>query len=98
MVPVVVPDYAESRVEGNLLYFKKILTPDELEGKLTPEPEPEFKPMGMSLFWGSDDAKKYETLCRQPIKMVLCGLCRGRRVFEPLVPQVAHDRDTMLLH
>ena len=70
IVPVIVPDWAESRVEGNLEYFKQILTPEEIAGEVREEVEQEFRPIGTSLFWGSDDAKRYETLCRQPIKMV----------------------------
>ncbi|KAI6656398.1 Prolyl 4-hydroxylase subunit alpha [Oopsacas minuta] len=65
----IVPDWAQSRIEGNLAYFRGILTPEELEGNRVEDVKEEFSPMGTSLFWGSDDVNTYETLCREPQKL-----------------------------
>lgn len=70
LILFIVPEWAESRVEGNLVYFKAMLSPEELEGKGTEEREEDHIPIGTSLFWGADDARVYENLCREPIKLV----------------------------
>lgn len=48
-------------------YFRRQLTPRELEGE--EEEIEEQLPAGLSLFWSLDDMKRYETLCREPIRL-----------------------------
>ena len=52
------------------MYFKAMLSPEELEGNGTEEVEEDYRPIGTSLFWGADDVSSYERLCREPIKLV----------------------------